>query len=127
MVARMRALPDELPSFFLRVIPIHRQTKSARVATGVVVPVNRPFFGTMGVAPLPVMGRISSSPPGVHTGNIDNKDLIAGTTLFTPVFPAYRPGLVVRPWLPAAFRPPAASRMAATSRARTGRSTTAIT
>ena len=40
----------------------------------------------MGVAPLPVMGRISSSPPGVHTGNIDNKDLIAGTTLFTPVF-----------------------------------------
>ena len=83
MVARMRALPDELPSFFLRVIPIHRQTKSARVATGVVVPVNRPFFGTMGVAPLPVMGRISSSPPGVHTGNIDNKDLVAGTTLFT--------------------------------------------
>ena len=50
------------------------------------MPVNRPFFGTMGAAPLPVMGRISSSPPGVHTGNIDNKDLIAGTTLFTPVF-----------------------------------------
>jgi acetamidase/formamidase len=80
------ALPDEFPGFFLRVIPIDRQTKSARVATGVVVPVNRPFFGTMGVAPLPVMGRISSSPPGVHTGNIDNKDLIAGTTLFTPIF-----------------------------------------
>jgi acetamidase/formamidase len=31
------------------------------------------------------MGRISTSPPGVHTGNTDNKDLVAGTTLFMPV------------------------------------------
>src|SRR5262249_22823776 len=40
----------------------------------------------MGVAPTPAMGRISASPPGVHTGNIDNKDLVAGTTLFMPVY-----------------------------------------
>ena len=58
------------------------------MAPGVVVPVNRPFFGVMGVAPLPAMGRISASPPGVHTGNIDNKDLVAGTTLFMPVYAA---------------------------------------
>jgi acetamidase/formamidase len=51
-----------------------------------VVTLNRPFFGVMGVAPLPSMGRISSSPPGVHTGNIDNKDLVAGTTLFMPIY-----------------------------------------
>jgi hypothetical protein len=31
------------------------------------------------------MGRISSGPPGVHTGNLDNKDLVAGTTLYMPV------------------------------------------
>ena len=31
------------------------------------------------------MGRISSGPPGVHTGNLDNKELIAGTTLWMPV------------------------------------------
>jgi acetamidase/formamidase len=31
------------------------------------------------------MGRISSSPPGVHAGNMDNKDLVAGTTLYLPV------------------------------------------
>ena len=43
----------------------------------------------MGVAPLPAMGRISSGPPGVHTGNIDNKDVAAGTTLYMPV---YAPG-----------------------------------
>jgi acetamidase/formamidase len=35
------------------------------------------------------MGRISSAPPGIHTGNLDNKDLSAGTTLYLPV---YAPG-----------------------------------
>ena len=49
-----------------------------------MVPLDRPFFGIMGVAP-PGSGRISSGPPGVHTGNLDNKDLIAGTTLYMPV------------------------------------------
>jgi acetamidase/formamidase len=83
------ALPDEFPGFFQRIIPIDRQAKTATVAPGVVVPVTRPFFGVMGVAPLPAMGRISSAPPGVHTGNLDNKDLTAGTTLFMPI---YAPG-----------------------------------
>jgi len=80
------ALPDEFPGFFQRIIPIDRQAKTATLAPGVVVPVNRPFFGVMGVAPLPAMGRISSMPPGVHTGNLDNKDLIAGTSLYLPVY-----------------------------------------
>jgi acetamidase/formamidase len=31
------------------------------------------------------MGRISSAPPNVHAGNLDNKELVAGTTLFIPV------------------------------------------
>src|SRR5262249_53404667 len=38
-----------------------------------------------GWRPTPAMGRISSGPPGVHTGNLDNKDLVAGTTLYMPV------------------------------------------
>ena len=80
------ALPDEFPGVFQRIIPIDRKAKAAQVAPGVVVPVDRPFFGVMGVAPTPAMGRISASPPGVHTGNIDNKDLVAGTTLFMPVY-----------------------------------------
>jgi len=50
-----------------------------------VVPVERPFFGTMCVAPPPQLGRISSGPPGVHAGNLDNKDLGAGATLYLPV------------------------------------------
>jgi acetamidase/formamidase len=81
------ALPEEFPGFFQRIIPIDRQAKTATVAPGVVVPV-RPFFGVMGVAPLPGMGRISSAPPGVHTGNIDNKDIGAGATLYMPIYAA---------------------------------------
>jgi acetamidase/formamidase len=78
-------LPDEFTALWMRVIPINRQTKTAEVGRGVVVPVDKPFFGTMGVAPDATLGRISSGPPGVHTGNLDNKDLIAGTTLYMPV------------------------------------------
>ena len=44
-----------------------------------------PFFGSIGVAPPPLMGRISSRPPGPHVGNLDNRDLVAGTTLYMPV------------------------------------------
>src|SRR5207245_11733706 len=35
--------------------------------------------------PSPASGRISSNPPGIHAGNLDNKELVAGTTLFIPV------------------------------------------
>src|SRR5215203_3420052 len=76
-------LPDEFPALWNRIIPINRSTKTAEVARGVIVPVDKPFFGIMGLAP--DSGRISSGPPGVHTGNVDNKDLIAGTTLYMPV------------------------------------------
>ena len=82
------ALPEEFTQSWQRIIPIDRKAKTAQVARGVVVPVDRPFFGTMGVAPPAAMGRIGSGPPGVHTGNVDNKDLVAGTTLFLPVHTA---------------------------------------
>jgi len=78
-------LPEEFTALWQRIIPINRQNKTAEVAKGVTVPVNRPFFGTMGVAPDPSQGRISSGPPGVHSGNLDNKDLYAGTILYMPV------------------------------------------
>jgi acetamidase/formamidase len=40
----------------------------------------------MGVAPPESAGRMSSAPPWVHAGNMDNRELVAGTTLFIPVF-----------------------------------------
>jgi acetamidase/formamidase len=39
----------------------------------------------MGVAPPPAWGRISTIEPRKHGGNLDNKELVAGTTLFLPV------------------------------------------
>jgi len=52
---------------------------------GIIIPL-KPFFGSMGVAPPPEMGRVSSTPPGRHAGNLDNRELVAGTTLYIPVF-----------------------------------------
>ncbi|TPL23444.1 amidase [Mesorhizobium sp. B2-4-9] len=46
----------------------------------------RPFFGNIGVAPPESFGRLSSVEPRVFGGNIDNKELVAGTTLLFPVF-----------------------------------------
>jgi len=41
---------------------------------------------SMGVAPADSKGRINSGPPGDHAGNLDNKDLVAGTKLFIPIY-----------------------------------------
>src|SRR5260370_37527450 len=61
------ALPDEFPGVFQRIIPIDRKAKAAHVAAVAVVPVDRPVFRVMGVAPTPPMGRISTGRPSVHT------------------------------------------------------------
>jgi acetamidase/formamidase len=67
-----------------RIIELDRQRMQAEIAPGIVVPL-RPFFGSMGVAPPPDSGRVSSNPPGKHAGNMDNKELVAGTTVYIPV------------------------------------------
>jgi acetamidase/formamidase len=68
-----------------KVITLDKTTMTAEIFPGIVVPL-RPFYGSMGVAPAPELGRVSSVPPGKHAGNIDNKELIAGSTLYIPVF-----------------------------------------
>lgn len=69
----------------MKVIPLDRRSMTAEVFPRVIVPL-RPFFGSMGVAPAPEAGRVSSNPPGRHAGNLDLKDLVAGSTLYIPVF-----------------------------------------
>jgi acetamidase/formamidase len=68
-----------------KLIAMDRQKMTAEVAPGIVVPL-RPFWGSMGVAPAAALGRVSSNPPGRHAGNLDNRELVAGTTLYIPVF-----------------------------------------
>jgi acetamidase/formamidase len=48
----------------------------------------RPFFGVMGVAPPAGWGAISSIQPRAHGGNLDNKELLPGSTLYLPVWTA---------------------------------------
>ena len=78
-------LPDEFPYARLKVTPLDLTRKVAKFSDGIEIP-TRPFFGVLGVAPPAMTGRISSHPPWVHGGNMDNKDLVAGTTLYLPVY-----------------------------------------
>jgi acetamidase/formamidase len=68
-----------------KIVQLNRKAMTAEFFTGIVIPL-RPFFGSMGVAPPPEAGRVSSNPPGRHAGNLDNKELVAGSTLYIPVF-----------------------------------------
>lgn len=68
-----------------KIIALDRRKMTAEFLPGIVIPL-RPFFGSMGVAPPPQAGRVSSNPPGKHAGNLDNRELVAGSTLYIPVF-----------------------------------------
>jgi acetamidase/formamidase len=69
----------------IRILPLDTKKMAAEFAPGIVIPL-KPFFGSMGVAPAPELGRVSSNPPGRHAGNLDNRELVAGSTLYIPVF-----------------------------------------
>ena len=77
-------LSDEIFDRKMKIITLDREKMMGHFADGIEIPL-RPFFGSMGVAPPPEAGRWNSAPPWVHAGNLDNKELIAGTTLFIPV------------------------------------------
>jgi acetamidase/formamidase len=68
-----------------KIIPLDRKKMTAEFLPGIVIPL-KPFYGSAGVAPDPAMGRLSSNPPGRHAGNLDNRELVAGSTLYIPVF-----------------------------------------
>ena len=77
-------LRDDFPYRRTKIIPLDRQKMVAHFGPGITIPLH-PFFGSMGVAPPPAMGKWDSSPPTIIGGNMDNKELVAGTTLFLPV------------------------------------------
>lgn len=77
-------LPDLYPYTGLKLLRWRSGADRVEFAPGVMLPL-APFFGSIGVAPPPLVGRISSRPPGWHGGNLDNKDLTAGSVLYLPV------------------------------------------
>ncbi len=78
------ALPDDFTNGRVIHIGLDAQQMTGRLPWGLEIPL-RPFFGVMGVAPAPSAGMVSSVPPGRHGGNIDNKELVPGATLYLPV------------------------------------------
>jgi acetamidase/formamidase len=76
--------PQDFEKGATKIIWFDQKRGVAKFAEHIEVPL-RPFFGSMGVAPPESMGRVSSGPPGLFAGNLDNKDLVAGTKLFIPV------------------------------------------
>jgi acetamidase/formamidase len=77
-------LPEDFPYARFKLLRYNLTQGTAAFRPGVTLKL-APFFGSIGVAPPPVLGRVSSGPPGPHTGNLDNKELVAGTSLFMPV------------------------------------------
>jgi acetamidase/formamidase len=68
-----------------KIVQLDRKKMTAEFFPGIVIPL-KPFYGSIGLAPAPEIGRLSSNPPGRHAGNMDNRELVAGTTLYIPVF-----------------------------------------
>ncbi len=77
-------LSDEIFERNSRLIPLDREKMLGHFSDEIHIPL-APFFGSMGVAPPENAGRINSAPPWVHAGNLDNKELVAGTVLYIPV------------------------------------------
>jgi acetamidase/formamidase len=78
------ALPDDFDAMHLMHIPLDRERMTGRLPWGLELPL-KPFFGVMAVAPPPAWGAVSTLPPRRNGGNLDNKELVAGSTLYLPV------------------------------------------
>jgi acetamidase/formamidase len=79
------ALPKQFTEPRLRFIPLDLEKGVAEfpIGSGIRIPI-QPFFGILGVATAETSR--SSVPPGSYGGNIDNRELQAGSRVFLPVF-----------------------------------------
>ena len=77
-------LQEDFPYSRSKLIKLDRERMMGIFAEGIEVPL-RPFFGSMGVAPPAAVGKYNSAPPWIHAGNLDNREFVAGTTLYIPV------------------------------------------
>jgi acetamidase/formamidase len=80
----MGALPDDFDEMHLMHIPLDGERMTGRLPWGLELPL-KPFFGVMAVAPPAAWGALSTLPPRRNGGNLDNKELVAGTTLYLPI------------------------------------------
>src|SRR5262249_34899796 len=81
----MGTIPEDFPYFRLMHIPLDRDANVAILPSGVKVPM-KPFFGQLAVAPAAQFGRQNSKEPREFGGNLDCKELVAGSTIYLPVW-----------------------------------------
>ena len=81
----MGTIPEDFPYTRLMHIPLDVMANFATVPSGIEVPL-RPFFGQLGVAPALAFGRQNSKEPREFGGNLDCKELVAGSTIYLPVW-----------------------------------------
>ncbi len=77
-------LPEDFPEGQLKFLTIDLKKMTAKFNDSITIPI-RPFLGVMAVAPAQD-GQFSTAPPSDFGGNMDCKELVAGTTLYLPVF-----------------------------------------
>src|SRR3954454_19302918 len=75
-------LADDFPDAYLKIFDI-APGDYARFGDDVAIPLT-PFMGTMGVCPADASA-VPIMPPGRFGGNMDTRQLVAGTTLYLPV------------------------------------------
>jgi acetamidase/formamidase len=78
------ALPEDFDEMHLMHLTLDRSRMKGRLPWGLELDL-KPFFGVMAVAPPAGWGPLSTLPPRRNGGNLDNKELVAGTTLFLPI------------------------------------------
>lgn len=78
-------LPDEFPYYRIMHVALDRNRAVAVLPSGLEVPL-RPFFGQLAVAPPKAFGRQNSKEPREFGGNLDCKELTAGSTIYLPVW-----------------------------------------
>jgi acetamidase/formamidase len=83
VIPELGLLPDDFPNALLKIWNL-RDGETTMLAAGVRVPIV-PFIGTMGVA-LDEPGARSPFPPHKGGGNMDNRHLVAGASLWLPVW-----------------------------------------
>jgi acetamidase/formamidase len=77
-------LPEDFPHYRIIHVRLDKKSNMAILPSGLKVPM-RPFFGQLGVAPPKSFGRQNSKEPREFGGNLDCRELTAGSTIYLPV------------------------------------------
>jgi acetamidase/formamidase len=81
----MGTIPEDFPYMRLLHVPLDLKANVALMPSGFKIPL-APFFGQLAVAPAAVFGRQNSKEPREFGGNLDCKELTAGSTIYLPVW-----------------------------------------